>query len=430
VARPALIARLALGLLVTIGAVSCTSDSTPSPAPSTSTSSPSSTLAEGGSVRVAVWDEPDPTAPTLGGAGVRALVLPQLFVAQPGGRWTPSLVAPRSDREAPDKQSVSFRLREKATWSDGTPITVEDLRRSADAELVAGVDGPAADGTVTVRFTQPFPGWRRLWSGLDSLSPPRPDVWGGPFVVAGRTAGLETVLRRNDRWYGDGGPYLDEVRLVLVPDAATARELLKRGELDVVMPPPATARTAQLQAIDGVEVATADESGWWTGLRVQPERLSPGRRQAVAATVDRRTFVSTLLQGEAELLEGGPEPAGSAAGLGTVDLVGMHEEPMTMLLQRSIQKRARGHGKLELRNAEVDRVQGWLAEGSYDAAVAPAFDPPGACRPCSEADVAQAVLLPLWRWRVVVAWQERVEGVVANGYALNAAWNAASWHLR
>jgi ABC-type transport system substrate-binding protein len=385
----------------------------------------------GGSVRVAVWDEPDPAAATLGGAGARALVLPQLFVAQPSGRWAPSLVAPRSDRDGPDKQSASFRLREGAVWSDGTPITADDLRRSADAHLVAGVDGPAADGSVTVRFTQPLPGWRRLWSGVDSVAPPRPDVWGGPFTVAARTPGLETVLRRNPRWYGGAGPFLDELRLVLVPDPATARQLLARGEVDVVMPPAATMRTAQLEAIEGVEVATTAKSGWWTGLWVQPERLTPGRRPAVVATVDRTGFVSTLLRDEATVFEEPVADSGrTAAGLGTVDLVGMHEEPMTALLQRSMQKRARGHGRLELRNAEADRVQGWLAEGSYDAAIAPAYDGPGECRPCDEASVAQSVLLPLWRWQVVVAWRARVDGVVANGYALNAAWNAATWHLR
>lgn len=382
-------------------------------------------------MRVAVWDEPDPGAATLGGAGVRALVLPQLFVAQPGGRWAPSLVMPQSDHESADKRSASFRLREAAVWSDGTPITAEDLRRSADARSVAGVDGPGSDGTVTVRFTQPLPGWRRLWSGVDSVTPPRADMWGGPFTVAGRTPGLETVLRRNDRWYGGDGPFLDELRLVLVPDPVTARQLLARGEMDVVMPPPATARTAQLRALEGVEVATTTRSGWWTGLWLQPGRLPVERRRAVLATVDRDRFVATLLRDEATVPDGPVPESRSAAGLGTVDLVGMHEEPMTALLQRSMQKRARAAGdRLELRNAEADRVQGWIADGSFDAAIAPAYDSPGVCRPC-EASVEEASVLPLWRSRVVVAWRgDRVSGVVANGYALNAAWNAASWRVR
>ncbi|MEO6121320.1 MAG: hypothetical protein ABIW46_08060, partial [Acidimicrobiales bacterium] len=125
----------------------------------------------GGAARVGVWGEPDPQAPTLGGAAVRALVLPQLFVAGPEGRWMPSLVVGGSDTTAADSRSAAFKLR-AGTWSDGTAISALDLRRTADPRFVAGVDGPAADGVVTVRFTQPLPGWRRLWSGVDSVGPP------------------------------------------------------------------------------------------------------------------------------------------------------------------------------------------------------------------------------------------------------------------
>lgn len=422
----------------------------------TTTTSPQPAVV--GSVRVAVWDEPDPAAPTLGGAGVRTLVLPQLFVAQPDGRWAASLAAPRSDRDGPEKRSASFRLREGATWSDGTPVTAEDLRRTADARFVAGVDGPAADGTITVRFTQALPGWRRLWSGVDSVAPPREGVWGGPFTVAGRTPGLETVLRRNDRWYGGTGPFLEEVRLVLVPDAVTARKLLERGEIDVVMPSAATVRTEQLRRVSGVEVASAARTGWSTALLLEPSRLSASRRRGVVASVDRRGFVSTLLKGEATVLDGfaGPEDGtwssvqpGDVGDVGTVDLVGLPEEPMTFLLQRSMQKRARpGGGRLELRNAEADRVQRWVAERLFDAAIVPLFDGPDVCWTCRWAAVDEALarqadagdpaalearlrddslVLPLWRPRVVVAWRTHVEGVQANGYALTAAWNAWAW---
>jgi hypothetical protein len=372
-------------------------------------------------VRVAVWDEPDPAAPTLGGAGVRALVLPQLFTAQPDGKWAPSLA--HADRDGPDMRSASFRLREGAAWSDGTPVTVEDLRRTADARVVAGIE--EAGGTVTVRFTQPLPGWRRLWSGLDSVAAPKEGVWGGPFVVAGRTAGLETVLRRNDRWFG-GAVSLDEVRLVLVPDPVTARKLLERGELDVVMPPAATVRTEQLRQIAGVEVGVATRSGWSVELLLESSRVSAERRRDVIDSVDRDRFVSTLLRGEAEVPEGSDVRPGPVGDIGTVDLVGMYEEPMTGLLQRSMQKRAKpGGGRFELRNAEADRVQGWVARREFDAAIVPVWDPPDACRPCRWGDA----VVPLWDAKVVVAWRTHVQGVRANGYALTAAWDAFAWRL-
>lgn len=395
---------------------------------------------------------------------MRALVLPQLFVAGPEGRWKPSLAAPGSDITAIDRMSAALRLRAGAVWSDGSPITAEDLRRSADARFVAGVDGPAADGTMTVRFTQALPGWRRLWSGTDGVASPKPGVWGGPFVLAGYVPGLEAVLRPNDRWYS-GRAFLDEVHLVLVPDATIARKLLANGELDVVMPPAATVRTQQLKTIPGVTVATGpapSSGGWWAGLLLAQGGLSRERRAAVAASVDRAAFVGTLLRGEATVLNGFAASDGAWAGVGpgssvalqgvAVDLVGEREEPMTATLQRSMQKRAHpGGGRLELRNAEADRVEGWVAEGSYQAGVLLQYDGPVVCWTCRWASVDEplaraadggekaaigalearlrdeALVLPLWRPAPVVAWRDGLRGVQANAFALSGAWNAWEW---
>lgn len=417
----------------------------------------------GGEARVGVWVEPDPLAPGLGGAAVRALVLPQLFVARPDGRWSPSLVEPRSDVTGESAMTATFRLRAGATWSDGAGIGMADLQRSLDDRFVAAVE-EGADGTIVLRFHHPLPGWRRLWSGQDAIPSPAPGVWGGPFVVASVEPGLETVLARNDRWWGVG-PFLDEVRLVLVPDSTTARQLLARGDLDVVMPPAGTARTPQLAALPGVEVERTERSGWSTVLLANPETLSLEKRRALLASFDRRSFVSTLLVGEASLLQGfGPSGdetwagvvPGEPAPLGSeaVDLVAPVEEPMAALVHRSMQKRVRGatEGKaaIELRAAEHDRVERWVGERTYEGALVSWLDPPGGCWRCrwpdlgdlaqradsgdaAAVDEVQATLrddarvLPLWRPITVVAWREGLGGVVANGYAASAAWNAATW---
>lgn len=415
----------------------------------------------GGSARVGVWAAPDPAAVTVGGAAVRALVLPQLFVARPDGRWSPGLAEPGSDRTSQDQLSATLRLRSGATWSDGAPITADDLRRNVDGRFVSTVEGPAPDGTITLRFTDRLPGWRRLWSGHDAVSPPAAGVWGGPFVVAATTPGLETVLARNQRWWGPRGPFLDEVRLVLVPDATTARQLLAKGELDVVMPLAATARTRQLEKLAGVKVDRATAGGWSVWLETNPKALSVEKRRALLGSVDRGAFVRTLLEGEAALLDGfaaadgqtwaDVAPGGVAALKDeTVDLVGFAEEPMTGLLHRSMQKRVReAKGHLELRHAEADRVEVWVREGNFEAAIVLGLDPLGRCWVCRWPDVPGAAaadtadpaavaafeaelrddarVLPLWRSATVVAVRSGLSGVKANGYAASAAWNAWEW---
>lgn len=467
--RAALLRVLVVLVALVAASTACTRDRDTAPDTSTTTTT-TAAAKQGGTVRVAVWAAPDPAAPTLGGAAVRALVLPQLFVAEPDGRWSPSLVAPGTDRMAPDARSASFRLREGAAWSDGTPITAEDLRRTADARFVAGVDGPVAD-TITVRFTSALPGWRRLWSGVDSVAAARDGVWGGPFVVASVTPGLETVLRANPGWKG-GGPHLDEVRFVLVPDVATARQLLARGEVDVVAPPAETNRTGKLARIDGVAQRSASApGGWWVGLLLNGDRLGADDRRAIAAAVDRQRFVSTLLDREAEVLDGfagaedatwSPVSKGDTSALrgDVVDMVAVLEEPMSALLHRSMQKAVRagagGDTRLELRAAEADRVEGWVSRREFGAALVLAWDGPSVCWTCrwSSVDAAlalaadsgdaaaataleaklrdDALVLPLWRPRAVVAWRTSVlaSQLRANPYGLSAAWDAWRWSRR
>ena len=134
------------------------------------------------------------------------------------------------------------------------------------------------------------------------------------------------------------------------------------------------------------------------------------------------------------------------------DLVGENEEPMTVTLQRSMQLRASSvGGALQLRDAEADRVEGWLAAGSYGAAIVMQYDGPTVCWGCrwgrrygplaaaADAELPGSVdrlerqlrddqvLLPLWRTTAVTAWRNGVNGVRANGYALSGAWNAWEW---
>jgi ABC-type transport system substrate-binding protein len=449
---------LALVALLAGGALAgCTDDE--AGRSSATTTSTTVVRPRGGSVRVGVWDDPDVGATSLGGAAVRALVRPQLFVAQPDGSWLPSLVAPRSERLAPDRRSASFRFRRGASWSDGTPITVDDLRRVPEPNVVA-VDGPAPDGRVTVRFNQPLPGWHRLWSVTSSVTPPRPDLWGGPFVLASYTRGLEAVLQRNDRWYGGPASHLDEVRLVLVPDPITARQLLARGELDVVMPPASTVRSAQLRSLPGVTVATSERTGWWFGLRANADELSLEARRALFRFVDRDAFVDTLLFEEAIVLDGfGGDgdttwatfpPAGRETT--SIELVGANEEPMAAVLAKAMQRGAQASGAdVALRSAGADQVREWVASGMYDAELVTNLDGPDICWSCRWAGVDAALaaaadggdgraarrlearlrdeglLLPLWRPIAVVAWRNGIGGVRVNGYAASAAWNAHEW---
>src|SRR5207249_1540332 len=62
----------------------------------------------------------------------------------PGGRGAGWLADDASVRAAPDRRSATFTLRSGARWSDGAPITVDDLRFTVDTVRGDAWPGPRA----------------------------------------------------------------------------------------------------------------------------------------------------------------------------------------------------------------------------------------------------------------------------------------------
>lgn len=386
---------------------------------------------------------------------MRSLVQPQLFRATPEGKWQASLVEPGTDKTGADATSARFRLRRGARWSDGTAISVSDLRRTIDSRFVTAVDEPTARGTIVVHFSQPLPGWRRLWSATQAILPPSDDVYGGPYKVQRVTAGLETVLVANDAYYG-AAPRIREVHLVLVPDSEIQARLMHRGDLDVIAPLAFTDRTARLERIKDAAVLRGTRGGWTASLVAHPARLSSQERQTLFALANAPRFVDVLLHDEATAT-GKPTTAPTDPSLksGVAVTSSLESAPAGVLLhsmQRAGFKAGRG---FDLRRTEFDRVLGDHGAGSFDAL----FDlEPGVaerCWSCSYASVdpalaraadagaksarralvAKAVsdflVLPLWRERPVAAVRNGLEGVSLNGFHVaGPAWNLETWSWR
>ena len=437
---------VALALLL----VACKGDSPPPSAPRGATTSTAPTQ----SVRIGVWTPPDPNANTYGGAAIRELVDPQLFKATPSGKWEPSLVVRGSDKTDPGAQSARFRLH-TAKWSDGTPITVSDLRRTLDARFVASIDDPSPRGTVVVHFTQPLPGWRMLWSGLATIGAPRAGISGGPYKVATVTAGLETVLVVNPTYFG-AAPAIGEVHFVLAPDPEIAARLMERGELDVIAPPAYTGRTARLERIKDAHVVAGDKGGWTAAFVANPARLTLEQRAFLFDYANGPRFTDVLLHGEATASTDGahlPQPA-KPPFTGTPAFTAPDESPPGSVLLHAMQRAAHKAGfDFDLRQAEFDRVLETYAAGDYDALFRLQPGNVTRCWTCEYATVDAALAkaadsgdrsaigalrrkvivenyeLPLWRERSVAAVRDGLVGVGVNGFdALGASWNVAKWH--
>jgi peptide/nickel transport system substrate-binding protein len=170
------------------------------------------------------------------------------------------LLAESIDTDA-DRTYVAFTLREEARFSDGSPVTVEDVLWSFETLGTVGnpryaaawkkIATAEATGPRTVRFTfntvdRELPlilGLRPIlkkaqWEGRDftvtSLDAP---IGSGPYVVAEFEAGRFISFRKNPDWWGKDLPFnrgqhnLDEVRYEYFGASAAVFEAFKAGEL-------------------------------------------------------------------------------------------------------------------------------------------------------------------------------------------------------
>ncbi|MGH9010131.1 MAG: ABC transporter substrate-binding protein, partial [Acidimicrobiia bacterium] len=372
----------------------------------------------------ASFDPFDPKSRTAAGVALLGAVLPQLFRVDPAGRAVGWLADDATVRAAPDGSSATFSLHSGARWSDGAPLTVDDVRFTLETIRGRAWPGPRAGydrlsavegqgSSVTFRFDGPFPGWRRLFSGADFLLPAHrltgkdlrvewkqgPDVFGGPFRLGTVTRGLSVVLERNDSWWG-GKAKAASIQVLVVPDVRTMEQLLGRQELDVAWPPVTANRIGRFRALAGVEVSVAEPGGALETLVANTATLPLERRLAYLGLTNRDRFVDVLLAGEGDraVSLGGPPVSGAATwataglepaagrlrGAVTATLVSADEDQLSSLVGRVLQQGAKAAGAtVELRSDESTTVDAtWLPDGRFDLALVRTVSWPEPCWAC------------------------------------------------
>lgn len=434
--RAAAVAVVGVVVALAVGIAAWSGNSTDGRPAGTGGTTPSTAAAGpvAGAIRLGVPEEPasldpfDPKSRTAAGLAVLGTVLPQLFRVDPSGRAVGWLADDASVRASPDGSSATFALRSGARWSDGAPITVDDVRFTLEAirgrawpgpragyDRISAVDGQEA--TVTFRFDGPFPGWRRLFSGTEFLLPAHrltgkdlrvewkqgPDVFGGPFRLGALTRGLSLVLDRNDRWWG-GNVKAASIQVLVVTDVRTMEQLLARRELDVAWPPVTVNRIGRFRALPGVEVSVAEPGGALEALVANTATLPLERRLAYLGLANRDRFVDVLLAGEGDRAvwlgrpsapaTGGAPATWATAGLEpdagrlkdavTATLVSAEEDQLSSLVGKVLQQGARAAGAtVELRSDDSATVEAtWLPEGRFDLALVRSVSWPEPCWAC------------------------------------------------
>jgi peptide/nickel transport system substrate-binding protein len=266
-------------------------------------------------------------------------VLEGAFEIGPDLAFRPNLVSSVSIGRNPF--TLTYRIRPKARWSDGVPVSSADFlftyrmfatQRSPtvdEREFYAKIRRVRVLGekTFRVELHEPLAGWREYFNYVlprhalvgvditavwrDRLDNPKTGraIGNGPFLVSRFEPGSELVLVRNPRYWGPHTAYLDRyVVRFTKSEPGDPLGALKRGEIDFTtnvpgVSAPLTAELAEQAArIPGWRVvawpAPGDEHlAFRIGPGGHPALRNKLVRRALAYGIDRAEIARTDLRG-------------------------------------------------------------------------------------------------------------------------------------
>ncbi|MGW5308357.1 ABC transporter family substrate-binding protein [Nocardia thailandica] len=229
-------------------------------------------------------------------------------------------------------QQVTYTINPKAVWSDGSPITWEDIASQANAlsgrdkrfliaitngfEFVDRVERGVDDRQAVLTFRTPYADWRGQFAGNAMLYPKQvtanPDAFNhslvdgitltaGPFQVRSvdRTE-RRIVLGRNPKWWG-APPKLDTITYSVLDHTAWV-PALANNELDLVRLADIN-EVKTVRATPGLVVRRAPGNRWrHITFNGAPGSIlaDQGVRVAVSKAIDRQGIVSVLQNGLVE----------------------------------------------------------------------------------------------------------------------------------
>ena len=170
------------------------------------------------------------------------------------------------DRAA-KRMTVSYQLRPGLRWSDGQPITADDVAFTfklisqlpagsvLDSEGYSAIDGLSVQDPLrfTVAFDRIYPQYLDLFSAilpqhrLAGVPPAaiatnafwaRPDVVSGPYKISELVPDDHLALVRNEAWsQGRPGrrPHLDAILFRIYPEVGQLTDAARKGQVDVAL---------------------------------------------------------------------------------------------------------------------------------------------------------------------------------------------------
>jgi len=240
-----------------------------------------------------------------------------------------------------DGATVIYNLRDDFEWTDGEPVTAEDVKFTAEAIMenqlgnvaakltwVESIEAPD-DTTVVFRLSEPYAPfaegvgfWMRvvpehIFAGAGDLSAFANDdaanwVGGGAYVLDSMTRGQRYVLKANESYpYApEGGAAVGTVEYVVYPDVNTMILALRNGDIDLMGTPVPASAAASLQSEADITMEEVGSLGFahLTYNMQNPTLAELPVRQALSMVVDTESIIATILQGDGQQMVGPISP--------------------------------------------------------------------------------------------------------------------------
>ncbi|EKF42967.1 ABC transporter substrate binding protein [Nitratireductor indicus C115] len=236
-----------------------------------------------------------------------------------------------------DGLTYTFHLHDNVKWHDGKPFTSADVVFSADVflretharlrtslEHVESITAPD-DTTVIFKLKEPFGPFlgifeagtmpmvpKHIYEGTEYKSNPANNtpIGTGPFKFKEWVKGSHILLTKNEDYYEEGKPYLDEIYWHIIPDAASRAVAYETGVVDIL--PGGSIENFDVQRVSEMENTCITDKGWeyfgplsWMWLNNREGPTADKRfRQAVMYAMDRNFARDALWNGLGKVAKG------------------------------------------------------------------------------------------------------------------------------
>jgi peptide/nickel transport system substrate-binding protein len=227
-----------------------------------------------------------------------------------------------------DSKTWTFKLRQGAKFSNGDPVTCDDVKFSIDRfanpevnTLYTGfgssiestkcedaatfviqlnrVEGAFLDYLATLT---PLIISKKAYEQMGETAFGEKPIGSGPFMVKEWIRGQRLVLERNPYYWQEGKPYLDSIVVEYIPDDNTRMLKIESGEADIATEVPYS-QLERIKSLSGIQVLIEDVMAWdavWFNVK-KPPLNDIKVIQALNYAAPKEAMLKTLMYGAGEI---------------------------------------------------------------------------------------------------------------------------------